>query len=80
MNLLGRMSHHSAHTPAASGAETPAAPSQDDVFKDIFKDKGDHAEAARLWLNNTDRLIRSKADFLRNHPEAPDASATDLHR
>ena len=73
------MSRRSARTPAASAAETPAAPSRDNIFKDIFKEKGDHAEAARLWLDNEDRF-RSKVDFLRSHLQAPNASSTDLNR
>ena len=73
------MRRRSARTPAASAAETPAAPSRDNVFKDIFKDNGDHAEAARLWLDNEDRF-RSKVDFLRSHLQAPNASSTDLNR
>jgi hypothetical protein len=73
------MSRRSARTPAASAAETPAAPSRDNIFKDIFKDNEDHAAAARLWLGNQDRFP-SKQAFLRSHLQAPNASRSDLNR
>ena len=78
------MSRRSARTPAASAAETPAAPSRDNIFKDIFKDKADHAAAARLhvWraqLDNEDSF-RSKHAFLCSHLDAPNASTADLDR